>query len=152
MGAKSNLARAKKILVADDNPIILKSVSLVLRARGYRVLTAATGAEAIGAVNHDRPDLILLDLNFPPDAENVVMPLQHGFQIMDWLWEMSGVPATPVIIISADEPGEYQKATPAVRAAAAFQKPLDNARLLDAIRQALESKRANSPQITGISA
>ena len=137
MAGRLDPNRAKKILVADDNRVILKSLSHVLQSHGYQVVTATGGAETIGAVNHEQPDLILLDLNFPPDTENFVMPLQDGFQIMEWLWQMSNARNTPVIIISADAPDTYQhRATAGV--VASLQKPLDKTCLLKTIRTALE--------------
>ena len=140
--------RAKKILVTDDNRILLKVLSHTLQSHGYQVLTATNGSETISAVNHERPDLILLDLNFPPDLENVVMPLQDGFQILEWLWQMSDARGTPVIIISADDPEKY-KHRAAAGVVASFQKPLDKNRLLKTIQTTLGA--AMMPKPTGIS-
>ena len=57
----------QKILVVDDNPIILKVLSLALKPKGYEVFTAADGPEAFTVVSREEPDLILLDIFFPPD-------------------------------------------------------------------------------------
>jgi response regulator RpfG family c-di-GMP phosphodiesterase len=58
----------KKILVVDDNIVFLKAMSLKLRTSGYEVITAVDGASAVSSVRKLKPDLILLDLNFPPTA------------------------------------------------------------------------------------
>ncbi|MEI9865127.1 MAG: response regulator [Limisphaerales bacterium] len=64
-------AKAKRILIVDDNEVILKTVSLKLQGAGYKVVTALDGAEAVAAVRREAPDLILLDISFPPDVGGV---------------------------------------------------------------------------------
>ena len=51
-----------KILIADDDPQILRALSVTLRARGYDVATARDGAEALNAAIDQHPDLVMLDL------------------------------------------------------------------------------------------
>ena len=53
------------ILVVEDNPGNLKLAREILASRGYRVLEAATGEEALDAVKFIRPDLILMDIQLP---------------------------------------------------------------------------------------
>ena len=54
-----------KILIADDDPQILRALRITLTAKGYEVFVASDGAEAIGAAVDHRPDLVLLDLGMP---------------------------------------------------------------------------------------
>jgi len=56
----------EKILVVDDNPVTLKALSLALEPKGYEVFTAVDGPEAFTIVRREKPDLILLDIFFPP--------------------------------------------------------------------------------------
>jgi two-component system KDP operon response regulator KdpE len=56
---------ATRILIVDDEPNILATVSPLLRARGYEVLSAMSGRAAIDVVERDKPDLIVLDLGLP---------------------------------------------------------------------------------------
>jgi CheY-like chemotaxis protein len=58
----------KKILIVDDSLVFLTAVSKLLQAKGYQVLTAEDGAAALSAVRREKVDLILLDINFPPDV------------------------------------------------------------------------------------
>ena len=53
------------VLVVDDEMAILRVVGAGLRARGYEVLTAATGEAALASVAHDNPDVVVLDLGLP---------------------------------------------------------------------------------------
>ena len=53
------------ILIVEDEPPIRRLLRATLDANDYRVLEAGTGAEAVGALRHHRPDLVLLDLGLP---------------------------------------------------------------------------------------
>ncbi len=85
-------APAKKILVVDDNEVILKTISLKLQAAGYRAVTALDGAEAVASVRKDSPDLILLDISFPSDVGGVEW---DGFRIMAVVARLEAVKKTP---------------------------------------------------------
>lgn len=61
-----------KILVVDDSPTELKLISKVLAAKGYDVMTAKDGEEALTLVNSKSVDLVVLD---------VIMPKMNGFQV-----------------------------------------------------------------------
>lgn len=54
-----------KVIVADDDPQILRALRIILTAQGYKVTTASDGRAAIDAAAHDLPDLIVLDLGMP---------------------------------------------------------------------------------------
>ena len=124
----------KKILIVDDNEVILKTVSLKLQGAGYKVVTALDGAEAVAAVRRDAPDLILLDISFPPDVGGVEW---DGFRIMAWLHRLEAVKKTPVIIITGGEDAKYKERAVAAGAVAYFHKPIDHDDLLKVIRATL---------------
>ena len=137
MNAETNIPPGKKILVVDDDQIILKTLTIALSCKGYQVLTAIDGPGAVNIVSRDRPDLILLDLNFPPDAANVGGALQDGFFIIEWLRRMGEAGDIPVIIISGDKSAKYRKRVMAAKVVGFFSKPIDHIALLTAIRTAL---------------
>jgi DNA-binding response OmpR family regulator len=62
----------RTILVVDDSPTELALAKKALQARGFRILTAADGEEALSSIQAEKPDLILLD---------VILPKTNGFQI-----------------------------------------------------------------------
>ncbi len=65
-GAGNDLPEPKSyVLVVDDDPAILTTVSEILQFEGYAVRTATNGAEALRLVEHARPWLILLDMRMP---------------------------------------------------------------------------------------
>jgi CheY-like chemotaxis protein len=121
---------AKKILVVDDNQVVLKSILQKLTAKGYQVTAAADGPEALGAIRKDKPDLILLDLAFPPDAVNVGGPMQDGFFVIQWLRRAPETEKIPIIMISATDPEKFKDRAESVGVVASFHKPIDTDKLL----------------------
>ena len=66
-----------RVLVVDDEPQILRALSITLRARHYEVFLAATGAEALAAASTHNPDLVVLDLGLPDiDGTEVIRGLR----------------------------------------------------------------------------
>jgi twitching motility two-component system response regulator PilH len=61
-----------KILVVDDSPSMLNMMSAPLKEKGYDIVTAADGEEALEKAQGEKPDLILLD---------VILPKKNGFQV-----------------------------------------------------------------------
>jgi len=137
MEAKTATPAGKKILVVDDNKVVLKAMSFTLAAKGYRVHTAQNGAETISILRQDRPDLILLDLDFPPDAANIGGALGDGFLIIDWARRMCAAEKIPVIIVSSLDPEKYKERARVFGILTFFRKPVDTRKLLDAVQATL---------------
>ncbi|HTY85843.1 MAG TPA: response regulator [Candidatus Acidoferrum sp.] len=137
MEAKSASPNAKKILVVDDNQVILKTTLQTLTTKGYQVTTATGGPEALSAIRKEKPDLILLDLTFPPDAANVGGPMQDGFFIIQWLRRTPETKDLPVIMISATDPEKFKDRALSSGVVASFHKPIDTEKLLAAIKTTL---------------
>lgn len=130
----------KKILVIDDNKVVLTTMSLILKARGYHVMIAESGADALAILRRDKPDLILLDLDFPPDVGNLGGGLRDGFLILDWARRMCDAEKIPVIIVSALDPETYKAKAQAAGIPTYFRKPVDKDKLLAAIHATLDAK------------
>jgi CheY-like chemotaxis protein len=126
----------KKILVVDDNPVITTTLSMKLTSAGYQVITAADGSKAVGAAQKEKPDLILLDISFPPDTSPTGVEWD-GFKIIQWLRRIEEAKDTPVIVISGGDPEKYKNRSLATGAIAFLQKPIDNNELLDLIQKTL---------------
>lgn len=130
----------KKILVVDDNEVVIKTISLKLQGAGYQVLTAMDGSSAVAAARKEIPDLILLDLTFPPEVAGVPW---DGFRIMEWFQRLDASRKIPIIVISASEdPADRQRATQ-IGAVAFFKKPLELEQLLKVIRATLGDSAKN---------
>ena len=67
------------ILIVEDEPPIRRLLRTTLGAHDYRTLEAATGAEALSALRHHRPDLVLLDLGLPDiDGQELIGRIRAG--------------------------------------------------------------------------
>ena len=135
----------KKILIVDDDAVFGKALSLLLNEQGYQVLTAEDGALAINAVRREKPDLILLDINFPPDVAHGGAVNWDGFRIMEWFRRMDEAKGVPIIIVTAGDTGKDRGGCRAPEVVGFFRKPIDNDELLHSIRRALEG---NNPTET----
>lgn len=80
----------KKILIVDDEPNILLSLEYLLKKEGYRIFIARDGEEALGIVDEDLPDLVILD---------IMMPKVDGYQVCAYI--KKHFPAMKVIFLSA---------------------------------------------------
>jgi CheY-like chemotaxis protein len=127
-------APTKTILVVDDNEIVIKTITLKLQGAGYRVCSAMDGAEAMAAVRKENPDLILLDLSFPPDVGSVQW---DGFRIMEWFHRLDLAKKIPIIIITGSEDVKTKDRATQSGAVAFFQKPIEHDSLLKIIRATL---------------
>jgi len=119
---------APRILVVEDDADQRLALSIRLKAEKFAVSFAGDGATAISAVQRERPDLIVLDLGLPGG---------DGFTVMNRLRAIPRLASIPVIVITARDPQQTRDQSRDLGAAAYFQKPVDNAEFLEAIRVAL---------------
>lgn len=82
----------KKILVVDDEPHVVTSLTFVLRKEGYDVSSASNGEEAIAKVYESKPDLIFLD---------VMMPKKNGYEVCQELKSNPSCSDTHIIMLTA---------------------------------------------------
>jgi CheY-like chemotaxis protein len=140
------------ILVIDDNEIILKTTSMKLENAGYQVFTALDASEGVSLGRKVKPDLIVLDIGFPPDVyENQVVDgwsgmAWDGFRIMDWLHKVDETKKIPIIIISGLIEEKNKKRAAASGAAAFLPKPVNFDEMLKVIRETLDKRSQKAPQ------
>lgn len=77
-----------KILIADDDPQILRALRITLSARGYDVVTAADGTAALSAAIADHPDVVVLDLGMP------------GLTGIEVIQALRGWTTIPILVVS----------------------------------------------------
>ncbi len=74
----------KTIVIADDEPHVLRSLEFILKKQGYRVVTATNGEEALERVKSNNPDLVFLDIQMPKmDGNTVLRKLREETQYQD---------------------------------------------------------------------
>ncbi len=114
---------SKKILVIDDDPIIVKYLVTLFADNGYETCSASDGAVALDIVNAERPDLITLDLE---------MPQEWGPRFYRKLVKDETLKKIPVIVISGLS-GQH-----AIKDAVAFiKKPFDPDKLLGIVKKSI---------------
>jgi CheY-like chemotaxis protein len=128
-------APRKKILVVEDDPVVAKTLSMTLNARGYDVVIAPDSCEAIKLAREQDPDMMLVDVGLQPDLGGAW--LCDGFQVAQWLNQTSAKKIPSIIISGSDKPSYKTRAT-SVGAEAFLAKPLDNTRLVESIESALK--------------
>lgn len=115
-----------KILVADDEDVVLEIMAKKIASQGYEVTTARDGQEAWNKIVSELPDVILLDLN---------MPKMDGWAVLS---QLRGNPPTkrwqPVIIVSAQNELESFKKGMDLEADHYLSKPCPIEDILKAIR------------------
>jgi len=122
-----------KILIIDDDPDLRRALRLRLRANNYDTVHAPDGYSAIAVAQKEHPDLIVLDLG---------LPAGDGFVVLDRLQNIDSLADIPVVVLTARDPQNNEERALKGGAAAFFQKPVDNAELLDVIRASLTDSRA----------
>ena len=120
------------ILVVDDEPAILRTVRAGLEARGFAVLSVATGQGAIDCTATDTPDAIVLDLNLP-DLD--------GVEVCRRIREWSDV---PIVVLSAEGSEERKILALDQGADDYLTKPFSMGELLARVRVALRHRAGRS--------
>jgi signal transduction histidine kinase/AmiR/NasT family two-component response regulator len=136
--SRENVAdRPLRVLLADDHPTNQIVVRMMLDQFGIETVTVDNGAEALHAMEQDRFDVVLMDMQ---------MPVMDGLQATREIRrrEASGHPRTPVIMLSANALTEHQEASRAAGADLHLSKPITVADLSNALETVLATAGADS--------
>ena len=99
------MTRPVRILLAEDDRILRKAGEVSLRKKGYEVIAAVDGEDALAKTRDHKPDLILLD---------VIMPKMHGFDVLSALKSDPSVRNIPVIMLTnLEQPADVKRAADA---------------------------------------
>jgi adenylate cyclase len=126
----TDAAGPRTLLAVDDIPQNLKVLDAILTPRGYRLITASSGAEALEKVASEHPDLLLLD---------IVMPGMTGYDVCRTLRESPETRMLPIVMVTASEHAEKVKAIEA-GADDFIAKPVDGNELLARVKSLLRVK------------
>jgi len=115
---------AKKILIIDDDPIVVRYLKNIFTENGYETCTAGSGVEGTDVVKREKPDLITLDLQMPEEwGPRFYRKLSQNRELKD----------IPVIVISGLPSSKYS----IPKSTAYFSKPFEPKEVLAAVKAAI---------------
>ena len=120
----------KIILVVDDSPTVVKFVSFSLKNKGFKVVTACDGMDAVEKISNmsEKVDLVITDLN---------MPNLDGYGLIDTLRHNEQFENTPIIILTSEEEDQDKERGLQVGASSYLVKPFKPALLLNEVEKYL---------------
>ena len=117
---------SRKVLVVDDDPAVRKSIDRVLTGKGYAVITAENGEEALRKLNEEKYDLVYTDIR---------MPGMSGLEVAEHVKAQR--PWTPVVIITGYGTDAAESRAKAAGVSSFMHKPLSPEMIEDSARDAL---------------
>jgi DNA-binding response OmpR family regulator len=117
----------KRILLVDDDNVILESMRLALETKGYDIFTAENGADALEITENSDPDLLVLDQ---------MMPKRSGFRVLETL-SKAPESTVPVIMITANEGVRHKAYAQMLGVRDYLQKPFTMDQLVEAVEREL---------------
>ncbi len=119
---------ARRIMIVDDEPDIVKAVAMRMRWAGYEVITASDGVSATQIAVKEQPDLIILDIGLPGgDGHTVARRLNDNVKTM----------SIPVIYLTARNASAEKKKASELGAFGYFTKPFKPEELLETVEKVL---------------
>jgi len=122
-----------RILIVDDDPVIVRLLQVNFRLDGYAVDTASRGDDALATMKERRPDVVLLD---------VMMPGLDGWEVCAEMKRDPDLARVPVVFLSARAQDEDRERGFALGVIAYVTKPFDPAQLVVDVRGWLAERPA----------
>ena len=122
-----------RVAIIDDEPNLIKFVSLTLRARGYDVADASNGLDGVDLVKSYRPDLIILDIGLPG---------MDGFEVCSYVRQFSNV---AIIMVTASGQEEDKIRALDLGADDYLTKPFAIGELLARVRALMRRRAGSNP-------
>lgn len=122
----------ERILIVEDNPASMRLLEMTLKAKGYRLLKATDGQEALDVAMRERPDLIIMDIQ---------LPKINGLEVTRKLRGTPALSHTPIIAVTAYAmKGDKERAIEA-GCDAYLAKPIDTRQLPDVVAEMLRERQ-----------
>ena len=121
-----------RLLVIDDDPVIVELLRINFEIEGFEVLSASDGGEGLRRARSEHPDLVLSD---------IMMPRLDGLQLLSRLRADPATAALPVVLLSAKAQNAEVEQGLALGAVDYVTKPFDPLELLDRVNAVLDDQR-----------
>ena len=118
----------KRILVVDDDEMVLMALGELLKPEGYQVDLVSSGSEALKRLDEDGYDLLLLD---------IIMPLMDGFELCRKVRDKKKYQETPIVFLTAKSREEDKVSGMAAGANLFLSKPISPEKLLDIVSRTI---------------
>ena len=117
------------ILIVDDDPDILESFDLAMRAEGAKTFLAEDGTEAVSVAISSHPDAVILDM---------MLPKRSGFLVLEEILSMD--PAPIVVMVTANEGKRHMAYAKTLGVAAYLIKPVGLDKLINTVSSLLQEE------------
>jgi|RhiMethySRZTD1v2_1073278.scaffolds.fasta_scaffold159695_2 CheY-like chemotaxis protein len=124
----------RKVLIVDDDPVVTKSFDRVLSTKGYAVVTARNGEEALRKIAAEEYDVVYTDIR---------MPGMDGIEVAEQIKNRR--PWLPVVIVTGYGTAENEERAKAAGVSAVLHKPLSPAMIEGSAREALAQPQVHQP-------
>ena len=114
----------KHVLIVEDEPHLIESLTFILEREGYQVTTALDGEAALQSLWQAAPDLLILD---------VMLPGLNGFDVLKKIRGHAGLSALPVIVLTAKGQRQDRDTALAIGADVFLTKPFANKDIIAAV-------------------
>jgi DNA-binding response OmpR family regulator len=128
---------APKIIIADDDRNLVKSLTIRLRAEGLQVLATHDAYQALKVARDEQPQVMLLDIN---------MPAGDGFSVQERMRRIDGLAGIPVIYLTGERSARIVRTAKELGAFALVYKPFDIVSLVGTILDAVNGKAKEETQ------
>lgn len=125
----------QKILVVDDDPIVAKSFDRVLSSKGYAVITASNGEDALRKMENEHYDVVFTDIK---------MPGMNGLEVAERV--KASQPWLPVVIVTGYGSDAYEARAAAAGVSEFLRKPLSPEMIEASANKALRERTAPAPE------
>lgn len=115
---------ATRVLITEDEPNIVESLTFILKRAGYEVSSVPDGEAAVRRLRSDPPDLMILDL---------MLPKLNGFDVLKLIKTDTLLRALPVVILSAKGQAHDRQLAEEIGANAFITKPFSNRDLIEQV-------------------
>lgn len=117
---------ATHVLIAEDEPNIVESLTFLLRRAGCDVASVLDGDAALAHLRTRTPDVVILDL---------MLPRRNGFEVLKAIRAEAALRPVPVIVLTAKGQPHDRKRAEEIGVDAFITKPFSNREVVDAVRR-----------------